>query len=86
MDFIDNFTSVKEILDYTESHYNVKQKAILWAFNMYFVNRLFRGNDDDELYKKYILEDITGELHAIAVKWNELHALENNYILPLVDR
>jgi hypothetical protein len=93
MDTVDRFKSEAEIRNYITIYKSKEEQFMFAYFQSYFNNVLFGDENDEELYKKYILADTTGELHALAVKSREFfppiynaedlppHVLEHGIIL-----
>ena len=93
MDTVDRFKSEEEIRNYIASYKSKEEQFIFAYFQMYFNNILFGDTNDEDMYKKYVLADTTGELHTLVVKSREFlppiynmedlppHVLEHGVIL-----
>ena len=93
MDIVDRFKSEAEIRNYIALYKSKEEQFIFAYFQMYFNNVLFGDENDEDMYKQYVLADTTGELHALVVKSREFfppiynmedlppHVLEHGVIL-----
>ena len=66
---MDNFKNFSEFLNYIERNYDEEQNIIIENFMAYYINkyRNFGKYNCEDLYNDDLKDDITGELHKLAL-------------------
>jgi hypothetical protein len=64
---MNNFQTFSEFLDYIEKNYDEEQNIIIENFMAYYINKYRKKYNDEDLYKSDLKDDVTGELHKLAL-------------------
>ena len=64
---MNNFKTFSEFLDYIEKNYDEEQNIIIENFMAYYINKYRNKYNDEDLYKSDLKDDVTGELHKLAL-------------------
>lgn len=64
---MNNFQTFSEFLDYIEKNYDEEQNIIIENFMAYYINKYRNKYNDEDLYKSDLKDDVTGELHKLAL-------------------
>jgi hypothetical protein len=64
---MNNFQTFSEFLDYIEKNYDEEQNIIIENFMVYYINKYRNKYNDKDLYKADLKDDVTGELHKLAL-------------------
>ena len=64
---MNNFQTFSEFLDYIEINYDEEQNIIIENFMSYYINKHRNKYNDEDLYKSDLKDDVTGELHKLAL-------------------
>ena len=64
---MNKFQTFSEFLDYIEKKYDEEQNIIIENFMAYYINKYRNKYNDEDLYKSDLKDDVTGELHKLAL-------------------
>ena len=64
---MNNFQTFSEFLDYIDKNYDEEQNIIIENFMAYYINKYRNKYNDEDLYKADLEDDVTGELHKLAL-------------------
>jgi hypothetical protein len=64
---MNNFQTFSKFLDYIEKNYDEEQNIIIENFMVYYINKYRNKYNDEDLYKADMKDDVTGELHKLAL-------------------
>ena len=64
---MNNFQTFSEFLDYIEKNYDEEQNINIENFMAYYINKYRNKYNDEDLYKSDLKDDVTGELHKLAL-------------------
>jgi hypothetical protein len=64
---MNNFQTFSDFLEYIEKNYDEEQNIIIENFMAYYINKYRNKYNDEDLYKADLKDDVTGELHKLAL-------------------